>query len=212
MAGDKFRVNIIITGVGGQGNVLASQMVALAAGDSGFGVTVGETFGASQRGGSVMSHVRLFGGEALGPLIPKGKADIVVGFEPLETLRILREYGNPGTAVIMNTRPVYPLGVLIGETAYPSLAEVVEAVRRMSRQLQRVEATRLAQEAGSALAANMVMVGALAGSGLLPLAEEAYRRVIASQFRPELRDLNLRAFQLGVDAVRQNGGDGGKQR
>ncbi|KKM10094.1 hypothetical protein SY88_15760 [Clostridiales bacterium PH28_bin88] len=199
---DKSYTNIVITGVGGQGNVLASQMVALTAAECGFRVTVGETFGASQRGGSVMSHVRLFRHEALGPLIPKGSADIVMGFEPLETLRILKEYGNPGTAVIMNTRPVYPLGVLIGETSYPSLDAVVEVVRRMSRELQTVEATQLAMEAGNAVAANMVMVGALAGSGLLPVAEGDYRRVIAGQFRGEVLDLNLKAFQLGVAAVR----------
>ncbi len=194
--------NIIITGVGGQGNVLASQVVALTAGECGLSVTVGETFGASQRGGSVMSHVRLFHGEVLGPLIPRGHADIILGFEPLETLRILKDYGNPGTVVIMNNRPVYPLGVLIGETSYPSLEALVEAINRMSRALQIVEATRLALEAGNPVAANMVMVGALAGSGLLPLAEADYRRVIASQFSGEALELNMKAFQSGVAAVR----------
>lgn len=194
-------VNLIITGVGGQGNVLASQMVALTAGECGFKVTVGETFGASQRGGSVMSHVRIFPGEAMGPLIPKGGADLVLGFEPLETLRILREYGNPDTVVIMNTRSVYPLGVLVGEAHYPAFADLLKAISSMSRKCMTLEATRLALEVGNPLAANMVMVGALAGSGLMPFSEEDFKQVIATQFRGEVLELNLKAFQLGLSEV-----------
>jgi indolepyruvate ferredoxin oxidoreductase beta subunit len=195
-------INIVITGVGGQGNVLASQVLAHAAAGQGFQVTVGETFGASQRGGSVMSHVRLGRQACLGPLIPRGRADIVLGLEPLETLRILREYGNPETMVLMNTRPVYPLGVLRGEMQYPSLEVLVEAIRRQSRQVQTIEASHLAIEAGNPVVANMVMVGALVGSRLIPLGEGDFNPVIAAQFKGEAASLNFKAFQMGLAAAR----------
>ncbi|MBC7105952.1 MAG: 2-oxoacid:acceptor oxidoreductase family protein, partial [Firmicutes bacterium] len=170
--------NLIITGVGGQGTVLASQVVAAAAVDSGLLVAVGETFGASQRGGSVMSHVRISRDRRYGPLIPRGRATIVVGFEPLETLRVLLNYGNPSTRVIMNLRPNYPPGVLTGSNVYPDPGTLEEAVRRISAGLLAFNATELAIRAGSPVTANLVMTGALAGSELLPIAVTAYERVI----------------------------------
>src|SRR4030043_2158604 len=104
-------MNLIITGVGGQGNVLSSQLIGQALVGKGFFVTIGETYGASQRGGAVMSHIRISAQKQLSPLIPKGKADIVVGLEPVEALRVLTQYGNRETGVIVNTRPLYPVAV-----------------------------------------------------------------------------------------------------
>ncbi|MCL6611629.1 MAG: 2-oxoacid:acceptor oxidoreductase family protein [Peptococcaceae bacterium] len=125
-------LNVIVTGVGGQGNVLASQVLAAAAVEAGYRVSIGETFGASQRGGSVMSHVRIGRDRTFGPLIPRGRASLIVGFEPLETLRILLDYGNPDTVVVMNDRPNYPIGCLLGEEKYPDPRLIVEAVGRLS--------------------------------------------------------------------------------
>ena len=112
-------LNLIITGVGGQGNVLASQIIGRAAVQTGLKVTIGETFGLSQRGGSVMSHVRLSREKHYGPVIPPNKSHIIVGLEPLEALRILMEFGNENTVFIVNSRPVYPLNVISGEAIYP---------------------------------------------------------------------------------------------
>jgi indolepyruvate ferredoxin oxidoreductase beta subunit len=195
--------NLIITGVGGQGTVLASQVVAAAAVESGLLVAVGETFGASQRGGSVMSHVRVSRDRRYGPLIPRGRATIVVGFEPLETLRVLLNYGNPSTRVIMNLRPNYPPGVLTGADVYPEPQTLEEAVRSISAGVFAFNATEIALRAGNPVAANMVMTGALAGSELLPITVPTYEKVIEELFTGPVRQLNLEAFRAGVRAVRE---------
>jgi indolepyruvate ferredoxin oxidoreductase beta subunit len=194
-------LNIIITGVGGQGNVLASQVVSAAAVQAGCRVAVGETFGVSQRGGSVMSHVRISLNRSGGPLIPRGRAHVVAGFEPLETMRVLLEYACSETVVIMNNRPNYPLGCLSGEQRYPDPGRIEEAVRKMTPRLHVLPATELAKEAGSPLAANMVMTGALAGSGLLPFGKEFFKPVIGTLFQGSVGDLNIRAFELGFIQV-----------
>ncbi len=191
-------LNIIITGVGGQGNVLASQVLSSAAAQAGYRVAVGETFGVSQRGGSVMSHVRISLTRPYGPLIPKGRAHIVAGFEPLETLRVLLEYADSETVVIMNDRPNYPLGCLSGEQKYPDPRDIENAARKLTPRLHMLSATELAKEAGSPLAANMVMTGALAGSGLLPFGREHFTGVIETLFKDAVRDLNIKAFELGL--------------
>ena len=116
--------NVIITGVGGQGNVLASKVLGNALVNKGLDVTVGETFGATQRGGSVMSHLRISAQSSWSPQIPKGMAHIVIALEPVEALRVLSVYGNPETLVITNDRPVYPVGVICGEMDYPEQADL----------------------------------------------------------------------------------------
>ena len=114
-------LNIVICGIGGQGNVLAAELVASAMNDLEYRVAEGETYGAAQRGGSVMSHVRVSADTDLGVLIPAGDAHFIIGFEPLETLRIARRYANPGTLIIYDPRPIYPQSVLRGKTVYPDL-------------------------------------------------------------------------------------------
>jgi len=194
-------LNIIITGVGGQGNVLASQILSVAAAEAGYRVAVGETFGVSQRGGSVMSHVRISRDKSFGPLIPRGRAHVVAGFEPLETMRVILDYANPDTVVIMNDRPNYPLGCLLGEDKYPDPARIEEAVKKMVSRVHTLPATHLAQEAGSPLAANMVMTGAMAGSRFLPFGREYFIKTIESLFTGSVRDLNLRAFDMGYGRI-----------
>ena len=105
---EKDPFNIVITGVGGQGNVMASRVLSNMLVKKGFRVTIGETFGMSQRGGSVMSHIRVSGGAVWSPQIPKGRADLIVALEPLEGVRVLTEYGNPDVKVLLNMRPIYP--------------------------------------------------------------------------------------------------------
>ncbi|MDI6878401.1 MAG: indolepyruvate oxidoreductase subunit beta [Desulfitobacteriaceae bacterium] len=193
-------LNIIVTGVGGQGNVFASQIIATAAVESGYQVSVGETFGASQRGGSVMSHVRV-SQEKLGPLIPRGEADFILGFEPLETLRTFREYGSQKTQVIMNVRPNYPLGVLLNEDKYPDIPELTENIRANSERVWALAATDLAVSVGVPVGTNMVMTGAFVGTHILPIGLETYEAVLEGLFTGEILRLNLAAFQAGFKAV-----------
>lgn len=193
--------NVIFTGVGGQGNVLASQVLAAAAVEAGCRVSIGETFGASQRGGSVMSHVRISRESTCGPLIPRGQAHLVVGFEPLETLRVLLAYGRGDTVVIMNDRPNYPIGCLLGEDKYPEPQQVIQAVRKLVPVCHVLAATDLATGAGHPMAANMVLTGALAGCGLLPFDNRFFRDTIDLQFSGEVREVNRRAFDEGFRAV-----------
>ncbi|HQP41778.1 MAG TPA: 2-oxoacid:acceptor oxidoreductase family protein, partial [Smithella sp.] len=124
--------NIIITGVGGQGNVMASRVLAGMLVNAGFIVTIGETFGMSQRGGSVMSHLRVSSSSVLSPQIPQGRGDIVIALEPVEALRVLTKYGNPDVAVLTNSRMVYPMGVITGEFTYPTIEEVKSMFEKIS--------------------------------------------------------------------------------
>lgn len=191
-------LNLIICGVGGQGNILASQLTAAAAIQEGLFVSIGETYGASQRGGSVMSHVRFSREFQYGPLIPQGQADIVLGFEPLETLRVLVDYGNENTRVIFNPRPNYPIGVLSGQSKYPALSEIFSRIKDLVGTAKVVKATELAQQLGALVAQNVVMVGALAASEILPLPLSAFEQALAEVFEDhEKREFNRRAFELG---------------
>ena len=192
--------NLIIAGVGGQGNILASQVVAQAALMEGLNATIGETYGVSQRGGSVMSHVRITAGTPAGPLIPQGQADFLVGFEPIESLQVAMDFGNPQIRVILNPRPVYPIGVLSGDLAYPSIDRVLDLMRKHVADLKTLPATDIAKEAGEIRAMNLVMVGATAATRLLPMKKESYVRAIRDQFRGHTLEINQRAFENGYNA------------
>jgi indolepyruvate ferredoxin oxidoreductase beta subunit len=202
MALEKDPLNLIITGVGGQGNVLASLIVASAGIKCGLYVTVGETYGASQRGGAVTSHVRFSALEQCGPLIPEGQADVVVGLEPVEALRIIADFGSPRTRVIVSPRPIYPVWVLAGQATYPPVAEVLDKLRELVNRVDVIEATGTA-EAGRA--ANVVMVGALAASGALPIPIDTYEETMREVLTAKDLELNLNAFRKGVVAMNKQG-------
>ncbi|MBW2619083.1 MAG: indolepyruvate oxidoreductase subunit beta [Deltaproteobacteria bacterium] len=191
-------LNIIITGVGGQGNVVASRLLATAAVAAGFQAAVGETFGAAQRGGAVVSHVRISAQTIFGPLIPRGRAEIILGLEPLETLRVLLDYGRPETMVIMNDRPVRPISVLSGQERYPDPAKIEQAARRLAPDTRLVPAVDLALGLGQAGAANVVMLGALLAAGRLPLERSHFETALAEVFPPELVELNTQALAAGL--------------
>lgn len=194
-------MNVLVVGVGGQGNLLASLLIGSAATEEGFQVSVGETYGATQRGGPVTSHLRLSRRRTYSPLMPEGTGDVLLGFEPVETLRALGTYGNPGIRVMVNPRPVYPLEVLSGQTKYPEVEKVLDAIRELSREVVVVEATELAREAGDARMQNVVMVGRLAASGWLPLRPESFRKVVVELFGEN--SPNLRALELGMAGGRR---------
>jgi len=196
-------LNIIITGVGGQGNVVASQIFASAAVKDGFYVSVGETYGAAQRGGSVLSHVRLSKETQYGPLIPRGRAHIILGFEPTECLRTLTSFGNKETRVIVNPRPIYPTDVLLGTSQYPAVEDILRAIKDLTHSMHVVEATELAKEAGAPIIQNVVMVGCLAGSEFTPVRTSTLQEVIGETFAKRHLEANLKAFELGVKEIRR---------
>jgi len=191
-------LNVIVTGVGGQGNVLISQLMGRALVRAGYHVTIGETYGASQRGGAVMSHLRVSRQAQYGPLIPQGQADVILGLEPVETLRVLGQYGNPGVTVITNSRPVYPLAVAIGTAHYPSVEEIVKALEELSSSAWLINATDVAIDMGAPILANIIMVGALVGAGALPLAAGEFELELRESLPADRLDLNLKAFRLGL--------------
>lgn len=202
MAADQEAYNLIITGVGGQGNVLSSQLIGQALVSMGYYVTIGETYGASQRGGSVMSHIRISSQKQLSPLIPRGKADIVIGLEPVETLRVLTVYGNSQTVVISNTRPIYPVDVTSGDETYPESEEIQEALRSLSRKVYSLPATEKAMEMGAPILGNMIMIGALLELNLLPLSDAEFRQTLAKNFTAKRLETNLQALEEGKRIVR----------
>lgn len=193
--------NIIITGVGGQGNVMASRVLAGMLVNAGFIVTIGETFGMSQRGGSVMSHLRVSSSSVLSPQIPQGRSDIVIALEPVEALRVLVKYGNPDVAVLANSRMVYPMGVITGDYAYPSLDEVRAMFGKLAAKSWIIDATSVAVELGNPVLSNIVMIGALAGTSLLPVDRCAFEKEINKSIPAGKREINLKAFDAGTKMI-----------
>jgi indolepyruvate ferredoxin oxidoreductase beta subunit len=190
-------MNLIITGVGGQGNVLASRLLGAAALAADFRIALGETYGASQRGGAVISHLRLYRDGVRGPLIPRGQAQVVLGLEPLETLRVLVKYGNPATRVFMNRRPISPISCLSGQERYPEPEEMEQAVRKLCPDTKAVEATQPALELGHPALANLVLIGLMAASGVEPFSLSAIQEALKEVIRPDLLAANQAALAAG---------------
>ncbi len=197
--------NIVITGVGGQGNVMASRVLATMLVRRGYKVTIGETFGMSQRGGSVMSHIRVSRTAVWSPQIPKGRADLIVAIEPLEAIRVLLDYGNPGVKVLVNMRPIYPVGVITGESDYPSEEKIREAVGNLSEKARFLDATAEALILGNPILGNIVMIGAVAGLRELPINRELFETVIREGMPASRVEANVRAFAIGAAAVAAKG-------
>ena len=193
-------IRILIAGVGGQGNVLASRIIGLAAIESGYHVRIGDVFGAAQRGGSVQSHITIDVEEILSPQIPYHKANIILGFEPLEALRACIKYSNQECTVVVNLKPIYPVNVITGESKYPEIDYIVKNIGRMCGKLLAINASELSIKAGSPATLNMVMLGVLAGSKLTPISINTYREAIPRMLRGLVEE-NLKAFELGVKAI-----------
>ncbi|MCS7139524.1 MAG: indolepyruvate ferredoxin oxidoreductase subunit beta [Candidatus Nezhaarchaeota archaeon] len=194
-------ITVAIAGVGGQGTLVASQIIGHAAVKRGFSVRISETFGMSQRGGPVVSHIRI-AKNVYSPLIPLMTADVVVGFEPLEALRAALKFLVRGGSVIVNTRVIYPVEVNRGDAKYPKLDKILEALRSLTSDVVTLDATSLAIKAGNPIATNIVMLGALAALDKLPLEPEDLREAVKERVPREV-EVNLMAFDLGFKAIRE---------
>ncbi|MDI6884422.1 MAG: indolepyruvate ferredoxin oxidoreductase subunit beta [Hadesarchaea archaeon] len=194
--------NLIIAGVGGQGSILASHIVATAAIRDGLRARVGETFGAAMRGGAVASHVRI-GKDVSAPLVQKDGADIVLALEPLEGLRNAVKFLAKGGLLLTNTHAWIPTDVNVGRAEYPSMDSITKAVEKLGGKIITIDATSLAQQAGNVRTMNVVMLGALAGARKLPVSIETLKQVVKENVPPKTIDANLRAFELGFNAVKK---------
>lgn len=194
----KYTVQIV--GVGGQGVLMASNVLGNAAMNAGYRLMMSEVHGMAQRGGSVLSTVR-FGDEVYSPLEAVGGADLIMGFEPAETVRSLN-LGNEDTVILMNVDPVLPSMVAAGFEEYPPVDSLVDAVKSESKHVVTIDATEIAIAAGKAVAANAVMIGAMAAMDGFPLSEEQLREALIAQVPEKFRDLNIDAFERGYKAVK----------
>jgi len=189
---------LVIVAVGGQGNLLASSVLGEATLLTGLPLHMSEIHGMAQRGGVVESA--LVFGDASSTIISDGEADVLVGFEPAETLRALNKC-NADTVVITNLAPLMPFTVNIGQGVYPELKELQELIRRKTAKLIAFNAADLAKEAGNVLAVNMVLLGALIQTGVLPLTTEIVKEAMQRKTKQQFLESNLKAFELGYSAA-----------
>lgn len=196
-------LNLIVSGVGGQGNILVSRMIGRVLINKGYRLTIGETFGAAQRGGPVYSSLRISRERYYGPLVPEGRGHVILSLEPLEALRSLYMFGNPEVLSVTNTAPVYPVGVLSKRLEYPNPEKTKEAIRKLSKKSWFVNATEIAMKLQSPIAANVVMLGALIGTQTIPVSVEDAEEEVRRTLPAPTFDLNLEALHRGVEAVAQ---------
>jgi len=190
---------VVFVGVGGQGNLLASRLLGEASLSVGIPAVVSEIHGMAQRGGIVESAVLM--GDVTSPIVSNGEADVLIGFEPVETLRIL-EKCNKETIVITNTHPLPPFTVSVGQGTYPPLDEIMGLIRAKAKQVIALDGDALAAEAGNSLSLNMVMLGALIGSEAIPIGAEAMKETISTSTKKAFLESNLKAFDLGMKGAK----------
>jgi indolepyruvate ferredoxin oxidoreductase beta subunit len=189
---------LIIVAVGGQGNLLASKVLGEAALMADIPVRMSEIHGMAQRGGVVESAMVF--GDARSTIISDGEADVLVGFEPSETLRALNKC-NPRTTVITNMAALPPFTVAIGRGTYPDLDHLKRLIAEKTGRLIAFDAAELARAAGNIMSVNIVLLGALCQTGILPVSNDMVRRAIQTRTKAAFVDTNLKAFDLGYQAA-----------
>lgn len=187
------KFQLVITGVGGQGILTVSDILGTAAIRDGLKAVMSEVHGMSQRGGIVISEMKI--GDFSAPLIADHSADAILSFEPAEAYRILRKAGR-GTYVVTNLRPLLPAGALMGREPYPDPALLIDNMRRAGLRAVGVPADDLAAEIGMRRAGNIVMLGALSAAEGFAVSLDSIRGVISDRF-PKFADKNVEAFEKG---------------
>lgn len=190
-------LNLVIAGVGGQGSLFASQVIAQAAIRDGFSVRISETYGVTQRGGPVYSQVRI-GHHVYGPLISLGRSELILGLEPIETLRRAADYLAPGGSVAINTRINVPLETTLGKQPYLSLETIREKLIEIGcGELLIIDARALAEKAGGADSMNVLMIGTLFGFDKFTLSYEGVKEAVKAVSRPNFLEGNLLSLAKG---------------
>ena len=186
---------LVFIGVGGQGNLLASRLLGEAALLMDIPTVVSEIHGMAQRGGIVESAVLL--GDVSSPIVSSSEADVLIGFEPLETLRALGKC-NKNTVVITNTHPLPPFTVAVGQGTYPPVEETLQFIRERANRVIELDGNAIAEEVGNPLSLNMVMLGALIGSETTPIGALEMKKVLSTSTKKAFLESNLKAFDMGM--------------
>jgi len=188
----------LLCGVGGQGTVLASRLIAEVAMKQGKSARTAETIGMAQRGGCVVSHVRI--GEAIdSPLIPKGKADIIIGFEPAETVRNF-EYLNEDGIVIVNINPITPVTASLSDTVYKA-EDMLSFLKTQSKKIVLVDGNAICRECGSAKVLNIALLGVAIATGKLEMTVEEMKQAIMNRVPRKFYEINCKALEMGVETL-----------
>ena len=194
-------VNIAIAGVGGQGVLTLAEILAKAALAEGLNVRVGEIHGMAQRGGHVVCTVRI-GDDASGPVIDAGSADLLVGFEPVETLREIH-LEKKGGFVLMSSHIQYPVAVSMGKAEYPDHKDIITSIKKFTDKIIEIDAQKIAIEAGSSRSLNMVMFGGIIGTDLVPISKDSAMQAISDAFPKKFEKINTTAAEIGFEQVKE---------
>lgn len=196
--------SLIVIGVAGQGNVVTSFLICNALVNEGYRVTFGQSYPAQQRGGPVINYIRVSKDIQASPIIPEGRADVIVAMEPVEAMRMLDQYGNPDVITMVNPRPIQAIDTTGTGTKYPSMDKLMADIETLSAKTWVVDATEEAQKLGNSIMANVILVGALVGSGVLPLDRKTMEPVLRERF-PNALDINMKALDRGIELMEQYG-------
>jgi indolepyruvate ferredoxin oxidoreductase beta subunit len=196
----KNKTNIVLTGVGGQGVITAANILGKAALKAKVNVFVSEVHGMAQRGGSVNCSVRM--GDVSGPLVASGTADVILSTEPIEALRYI-QYSNKNSKIITDVNPVIPFTVSVDMEEYPDIARVFKELNKYGN-LFKINAVKIAKDAGALITKNIVMLGALAASDVLPFKSEILLETILENVPAKFKDINMKAFEGGFKAIKKN--------
>lgn len=196
----KKRTGVVIVGVGGQGSVFIARVLGEAALKAGLGVVSSELHGMAQRGGVVESTVII--GDAHGPIIPRGEADLLISLEPIEALRALQT-ARKGAAAVVGIVPIVPFTVTLGGPSYPSVDSTIERLQEWLGQVVTLDLVDIATRAGEQRALGAVALGAAAALGVLPIEAVIIREATVTMAPPKKRDPNAAAFDAGFEAVQE---------
>ena len=191
----KDKTNIVLTGVGGQGVITAANILGKAAVNAGMNVFVSEVHGMAQRGGSVNCNVRI--GNVSGALVSNGSADVILSTEPAEALRYIH-YSNKKTKIITDITPVIPFTVSVGEEEYPDVNVIFKEIENFGK-LFKIDSVKIAKDAGALITKNIVVLGALAASDVLPFKSEILLDTILDNVPSKFKDINRKAFERGYN-------------
>jgi len=195
-------LQLVIVGVGGQGILTVSDILGTAAIEEGLNAVMSEVHGMAQRGGVVTTEMKI--GNFSSPLVADGEADIILGFEPAEAYRILTK-ASKKTRVVTNVEPLIPTSVSIGQAKYPDVQQLLQNMKDSGLSVVGVNAVELASKAGSAMAGNVVMLGAMSALDNFILSRESMEKALKKRISPKLLDVNLKAFELGYESARKKG-------
>ena len=188
--------SIYICGVGGQGIIKTSVIIGEAAMNQGFDVVMSEIHGMSQRGGSVSTELKI--GDFNSSIIPENAADMLLSFEPIETIRGLHKV-NKDSKIVYNTHPIIPSST---NAPYPSVDSITKSLKENFAHVLPIDGTKLAIDAGSVLSLNMVLLGAVTADDNFPLSKESVIDAMKNNLKPKFHDMNLKAIENGYNSIK----------